>query len=532
MIKVLAVVSLTAFLCCYGVQSSDLSYNDLREQILNSGTVVFLDFLDKVRNVTEKIVRDDQFRKSRITVQSLVKSLREFVKPMKNTESASGSQDKSAISPHRFFPFMAAATFEATIKEIFDKMFFPYLNIYRQSFKNETMVEIWKEVESYYLPGAPSIYSKPMEFSSYLLAKAVVRSRLVNMLEAGVDTVVEIGKIDFNQLHEEVQMVMDQIRNKAFEISVLERQKEKNDFLVSLRTASGLIVFYWDEVLKHTECPSFHAKYLDSMKQWAELIELRDASEKYHVLLDPDTRHALLNWTVLHFDKFLDAFALEYYSRGNEALGLDRFNQSNWAVGKSAVVYSLPVYEKLSEVGFGITEINRFLHRVNNITLVLEGNDRSTTYRETFLESIMRGILYMLSPIIEDEKTKSEDNPLLLPLLVIRRLFLEIWGFFISIEKYRHFDETEHQQSVNEWNQLRSVVINELLKSEAFTRKQLEEAPKNFVQAIHRILEKLKQYTDLVDGFDEMIDPTALAFEKSMHRTNINIHELWDILVE
>jgi len=32
------------------------------------------------------------------------------------------------------------------------------------------------------------------------------------------------------------------------------------------RTASGLIVFYWDEVLKHTESPSFHAKYLDSMK--------------------------------------------------------------------------------------------------------------------------------------------------------------------------------------------------------------------------------------------------------------------------
>lgn len=535
MIKVLAVVSLTAFLCCYDVQSSELSYRDLKKQILNSGTVVFLDFLDKVRNVTEKIVRDDQFRKSRITVQSLVKSLREFAKPMKHTESASESQDKSALSPQRFFPFMAAATFGATIKEIFDKMFFPYLNIYRQSFKNETMVAIWKEVESYYIPGAPPIYSKPMEFFSYLLAKAVVRSRLVNMLEAGVDTVLDIGKIDFNQLHEEVQMVMDQIRNKAFEISVLERQKEKNDFLISLRTTSGLIVFYWDEVLKHTESPSFHVKYLDSMKQWAELIELRNASEKYHVLLDPDTRHDLLKWTVLHFDKFFDAFALEYYSRGNEALGLDRFNQSNWAVGKSAVVYSLPVYEKLSEVGFGITEINRFLHRVNHIILVLEGNDRSTTFyekRKTFLESSIRAILQMLSPVIEDVKTKSEDNQLLLPLLVIRRLFLEILGFFLSIEKYRSFDETEHRQSLNEWNQVRSVVIDELLKSKAFTRKQLEEAPKNFVQAIHRILEKLKQYTDLVDGFDEIIDPTALVFERSMHRTNTRIHELWDILVE
>ncbi|CAM4637383.1 unnamed protein product [Leuciscus chuanchicus] len=135
----------------------------------------------------------------------------------------------------RLFLFTAAATFGATIKEIFDKMFFPYFNIYRQIFKNETMVEIWK-----------------------------------------------------------VQMVMDQIRNKAFEISVLERQKEKNDFLISFRTASGLIVFYWDEVLKHkSESPSFHAKYLDSRSN-GQLIELRNASEKYHVLLDPDTRHALL----------------------------------------------------------------------------------------------------------------------------------------------------------------------------------------------------------------------------------------------
>ncbi len=46
-----------------GVQSAES--NDLKQQILNSGTVVFLDFLEKVKNATEKLVRDDQFRKSR-----------------------------------------------------------------------------------------------------------------------------------------------------------------------------------------------------------------------------------------------------------------------------------------------------------------------------------------------------------------------------------------------------------------------------------------------------------------------------------
>ncbi len=36
-----------------------------------------------------------------------------------------------------------------------------------------------------------------------MASNRVVKSRLVNMLEAGVDTVMEIGKIDDNQLHEE-----------------------------------------------------------------------------------------------------------------------------------------------------------------------------------------------------------------------------------------------------------------------------------------------------------------------------------------
>ncbi|XP_067217736.1 uncharacterized protein si:rp71-15k1.1 [Chanodichthys erythropterus] len=526
MIKVLAVVSLTAFLSFYGVQSAELSYNDLSEQILNSGTVVFLDFLEKVRNATEKIVKDDQFRKTRITVQRFVKNLNDFAKPMKNAES--GSQDNSTISLQRFFSFMADAPVGATIKEFF----FPYMNSYRQSFKNETMVKIWKEIESYYLPGAPPIYSKPMEFCSYLLGKAVVGSQLVNMIGPLVETVSDIGIINFNQLHEEVQVVMDQIRKKAFEISILERQKEKNDFLISLRTASGLIVFYWDKVLEHTGSRLFHAIYLDSMKQWAELIELRNTSEKYHVILDPDTRNCLLNWIERHFDKFIDALVLEYYSRGNEALGLDRFNQSNWAIVKSTVVCSLPVYKQLSEVGFGITEINRFLHKVNHIILILEGNDASPTFRQTFLEGSIRGILELLSPVIEEEKSKSEDNQLLLPLRVIRKVFHDVWSFFLLIEGYMYFNETEHQQSINELNHVRSDVINELLKSKAFTREQLEQAPKNFIQAIHQILGKLKQYTDLVDGFDENIDPTALAFESSLHRTNKKFHEVWDFLLE
>ncbi|XP_051729829.1 uncharacterized protein LOC127501703 isoform X7 [Ctenopharyngodon idella] len=495
MIKVLAFVSLAAFLSCYGVQSAELPYNDLSEQILNSGTVVFLDFLEKVRNATEKIVKDDLFRKTRINVQRFMKSLREFAKPIKNAES--GSQDNSAISPQKFFLVMADA--RATIREISDKFFFPHMDIYRQSFKNEIMMEIWK----------------------------VVGSQLLNMIEAGVDTVSDIGKMDFNQLHEEVQVVMDQIRKKAFEISILERQKEKNDFLISLRTASGLIVFYWNKVLEHTESPSFHAKYLDSKKQWERLVRDPLANGENQWLAETFSKW----WNKRYIRKFIK-LALEYYSHGNEALDLDRFNQSNWAIVKSAVVYSLPVYEKLSEVGFGITEINRFLHRVNNITLFLEGKNPSKPNRRTLLEKFIQGYFFHLNFVIEEEKANSKDNEILLPLRVIRSELLNAWtSFLFYINVLIGFDENQHQQSVNEWNHLRSVVINELLKSKAFTQKQLEEAPKNFIQAIHQILEKLKQYTDLFDDFDENNDSTASVFEIVVDSNKL-FHEVWNVLLE
>ncbi|XP_026087964.1 uncharacterized protein LOC113062365 [Carassius auratus] len=519
--KILAILSLTAFLCCCAVQSAELS-ND--EKIINSGTVVFLDFLEKVRNTTEKFVRDDQFRKARISVLDYMKKLRELAKSLKTVESRESRDDSSRIPT--VFLASTGGTFLVTFKDVFDRFFVPYRKMYREAVKSETIPDIWKEVESYYLPGAPPFYRKPMQFFSHLLAKALVKSQLVNMLEAGVDTVVEIGKIDFNQLHDEVQMVLDQIRKKAFEISVLERQKEKNDFLVSLRTASGLIVFYWDKVLEHTESPSFHAKYMDSMKQWTELTELRNTSEKYHVLLASDTRLGCLLWAEHYFGKFFEAAAQEYYNRGNAALGLNRFSQSNWAVVKSAVVYSLPVYEKLSDVGFGITEINRFLHRVNDITLILEGNDNSYN-RKTLLEEIIRFIFSIFGLFIEQETSNSEDNQLLLPLRVIRAVVLLFWSAIL--EKHGYFDETAYQQTQSKWNH---TIINELLKSKAFTRKQLEEAPKNLVQAIHQILAKLKQYTDLVDGFDEKIDPTVLFSMKMMHQTKVRFNEALDFLLE
>ncbi|XP_073714600.1 uncharacterized protein [Misgurnus anguillicaudatus] len=460
--KLLAVISLTAFLC-YGVQSSDLSERELKRQIINSGIAVFIDILEKVKNVTEQIVRENQFKKSRIAVQEHWKDLRQTVKQINDID-----KEKEGLQ-HLKLSLSAGRTSATMTREITEKLIRPYINIYDETFKTETMAGIWREVESEYLQGAPPIYDKPLNLLSYLLAKTIVKSGMVDALKGGVNIVLEVGKIDLNQLHEEVQLLINQVGEKAAEISTLERQKEKNDFLVSLRTASGLIVFYWDQILEHTESLSFHKKYLDSRKRWVELTQLKNSSEKYHVLISPKTKHDILEWANNTFGKLFEAVALKYYKHGNELFGYDRFNQSNW---------------------------------------------------QTFTEEIIRFILLDISYLFEREKEKGTDDDILLPIKVIKTIVFRIWDFFL-LERNINY---EPQQSEREWNHMRRIFINELIKSGEFTEEELEEAPMNFLNATRGILEMIN-FGDLAEGFSERIDSSALAFKEMIHYINMELHK-------
>ncbi|XP_073714598.1 uncharacterized protein [Misgurnus anguillicaudatus] len=508
--KLLAVISLTAFLC-YGVQSSDLSERELKRQIINSGIAVFIDILEKVKNVTEQIVRENQFKKSRIAVQEHWKDLRQTVKQINDID-----KEKEGLQ-HLKLSLSAGRTSATMTREITEKLIRPYINIYDETFKTETMAGIWREVESEYLQGAPPIYDKPLNLLSYLLAKTIVKSGMVDALKGGVNIVLEVGKIDLNQLHEEAQLLMNQVGEKAAEISTLERQKEKNDFLVSLRTASGLIVFYWDQILEHTESLSFHKKYLDSRKRRVELTQLENSSENYHVLI-PQANHYILTWANNTFGKLFEAVALKYYKHGNELFGYDRFNQSNWAFDKIATVYGLPVYEKLTESGFGISEFNRLLNRINHAIIILEGSELYS--KQTFTEEIIRFILLDISYLFEREKEKGTDDDILLPIKVIKTIVFRIWDFFL-LERNINY---EPQQSEREWNHMRRIFINELIKSGEFTEEELEEAPMNFLNATRGILEMIN-FGDLAEGFSERIDSSALAFKEMIHYINMELHK-------
>ncbi|XP_073714590.1 uncharacterized protein [Misgurnus anguillicaudatus] len=516
--KLLAVISLTAFLC-YGVQSSDLSERELKRQIINSGIAVFIDILEKVKNVTEQIVRENQFKKSRIAVQEHWKDLRQTVKQINDID-----KEKEGLQ-HLKLSLSAGRTSATMTREITEKLIRPYINIYDETFKTETMAGIWREVESEYLQGAPPIYDKPLNLLSYLLAKTIVKSGMVDALKGGVNIVLEVGKIDLNQLHEEVQLLINQVGEKAAEISTLERQKEKNDFLVSLRTASGLIVFYWDQILEHTESLSFHKKYLDSRKRWVELTQLKNSSEKYHVLISPKTKHDILEWANNTFGKLFEAVALKYYKHGNELFGYDRFNQSNWVFDKIATVYGLPVYEKLTESGFGISKLNRLLNRINHAILIIESRDHLFYSSHTNLEQLIREILFSISFHLEDLKRKGTDDDILLPVKAIKETVFYIWDNVLFLLKFAFPRYHEPHQSEREWNHMRRIFINELIKSGEFTEEELEEAPMNFLNATRGILEKMMNFGDLAEGFSERIDASALAFKEMIHYINMELHK-------
>ncbi|XP_056335719.1 uncharacterized protein LOC130246654 [Danio aesculapii] len=522
--KTLAVISLTAFLCCCDVQSAEQSHN-LEQQILNSGTVLFLDFVEKVKYATEKLIQDDQFAKSRITFQGYMKALRVSAKEMSNPESAGESHGNSDIPIQRFVT-VAVVTLRQMTRDVFDRFFSPYFEIYSETLKKVTIRGIWKEVDSYYFPGAPPINSKPMEFLGYLMGKAVVKSRIVRIVEAAVGA---IGKADINQFNENMLMALTRFRIKAIEISFLEKQQTNNNFLVSLRTVSGLIVFYWDEFLEYTESHFFMKKCLDSVTKWQELTQLRNPSEQHHVILNLDVWREIRNWIEHGFGDFLHQISSTYFFLGTSTLGSERYERFNRAVLMSPVVYSLPVYEKLSEADFGFTEINRFLNRVDNVIYMLI-EDYARDKQESLTLGISR-ILIRFDKIIKEEKDHAKPNPERLPLRLIRRTFLGSWMMYHEIENEIYVDTTQTEIE-SEWNNAKKIIINEMVKSKAFTRKQLEEAPNDFVEALRQLLNQMKQENDLAEGFDELIDPITLSFKRWMYTTNKIICEFWELLLD
>ncbi|XDV34101.1 hypothetical protein PO909_004305 [Leuciscus waleckii] len=510
--KSLAILILTVLLS-KGVESVSLTEEDyeMADKLFTMGAEGFLKFLDNFKTAAEQVMEEHNINKTGTDLQDLWISVKELIERISAEERVKGHED-----------FIVALLIFKRLGGLYEDGLFRLLQAFPDNeisrvfgmfegiIKNETMVDLWKHVESRYLPGAPPIYSDPVGFLGHLLSKKMAQPHVVEILKVAL----EVGKIDFSQLFDEAQMAIHQVKEKAMEISTLERQTEKDEFLITLRTASGVLAFYWDKLLEYTESQPFHNKYLAAVRKWKDLRVLKD-TEKYHMITNPETGLQAWTWANQRFGDLFDNAALEYDRFGNGIFGDDRFNQSNWAIMKMATVYPLPIYERLSESGLGMSEVNDFFIGTDDTLTELVGEDILYNLKgmlnelwNIFSNEILHISINKKNQITSD--VESED-----PLRHLRKMkatCFDIWDRVLT-EINRHNNKFELEKSAGQWDEVKSIFIKELTDSGELTQQKLDEAQKVFNSVTQMVFDK---YVKMVDGLEERISASTETLGKLM----------------
>uniref|UniRef100_A0A8C1PKG7 Uncharacterized LOC109066463 n=1 Tax=Cyprinus carpio TaxID=7962 RepID=A0A8C1PKG7_CYPCA len=472
--KSLAILIITVLLF-KGVDSMILTDEDyeMPDKLFTFGAEAFLKYLDNLKEAAEAVVKENQISKTGTDMQDLWISLKEMMKRISDEQRA-GGHDQLIVAVHILLHLdisLGGCLFR--VLEASNSKYGP-LGAYEGILKNETVVDLWKYVESRYLPGAPPIYRDHFGLLVHLLSKMVAKSQVIEVLKVAV----EVVKIDIDLLFKEVQMAVHLVREKFMEISTLERQNEKDEFLITLRTASGVLAFYWDKLLEYTESQPFHNKYLSAVRRWKELRVLKD-TKKYHMITSPETGLQSWTWADERFSDLFDNAALEYDRRGNGIFGDERFNQSNWAIMKMATVYPLPVFERLSENGLGMSDVN-----------------------DLFIDT-------------EDTLTELVGEDTLSNLNKIKATCFDIWDRVLS-EINRNINNDGLEQSARHWDEVRSFFIKELTDSGNLTQEKLNKAQKSFNSVTQMVFDK---YVKMIDGLEERISASTKTLGKLMLKT-------------
>ncbi|XP_056091341.1 uncharacterized protein si:ch211-288g17.4 [Rhinichthys klamathensis goyatoka] len=509
--KSLVILILTVLLS-KGVESVSLTDEDyeMADKLFTMGAEGFLKYLENLKAAGVVVVERNGINKTGTDMQDLWISVKELIERISAQKRVKGNDD-----------FIVALHIFRRLGDLYgDGMFRLWralpdeipreFGMFKGIIKNEKVVDLWKYVESRYLPGAPPIYSDPVGFLGHLLSKKMAQPRVVEILKVAL----EVGKIDINQLFDEAQMAIHLVKEKAMEIFTLERQTEKDEFLITLRTASGVLAFYWDKLLEYTESQPFHNKYLAAVRKWKELNILKD-TEKYHMITKPETGLQAWTWADERFGDLFDNAALEYDRFGNGIFGDDRFNQSNWAIMKMATVYPLPIYERLSESGLGLSEVNDFFIGTDDTLTELVGEDILYNLKGMLNElwNIISNDILHISINKKNQVTsdvESED-----PMRHLRKMkatCFDIWDR-VLIEINRNNYNYGLEQSARQWDEVKSIFIKELTDSEELTQQKLDEAQKVFNSVTQIVFDK---YVKMVDGLEERISASTETLGKLM----------------
>ncbi|KAL7883236.1 hypothetical protein SRHO_G00008940 [Serrasalmus rhombeus] len=491
---------------------SEKEYENI-DRMLEVGVQIFLNCLDKVKEATEKLVKEDMLRTNRIAIQDNWNSFRETANSISVEERGKGVQDDLIVAARTVRRLVLH--YKDDVKKIFHKvimeqnvqLYLPVVNMFKGTIERAKVNEIWGNLVSNYLPGAPSIESEPLEFLCYLLSTSTVETYIVKVLKFGVEVISEIKKIDFDKVTERMRTIFKGVGEKCKEFERIEREKEKDDFLVMVSVTSRVFIFYWDSFLNATDTPELGEKYEDIKRKLMDLKFDEELKEALKPLMESETLNDILR---LHFE-----FAAEFYFIGFSPLitllitAPERFVRTVRVVGMSAVIHAYTIYEQLSERGL-FSEMKRLYFRAVDIGIALAGNEVSQYFRETYFEK-WKSFREELNKLVNEERQKSH---ILLPQLrAIARMLIA--KFEELVDKVNaDFDDDTVQQLSTKWSNIKEKCIKKLLTSGALTQDQLEEAQRIFQEDAFGFYDKYLEFTKTMDP--QRVEATLKALVKML----------------
>ncbi|XP_017579845.1 uncharacterized protein LOC108443600 [Pygocentrus nattereri] len=494
--KLLVVMALTGLLSS-GAESfriSEKEYENI-DRMLQFGVQVFLNCLDKVKEATEKLVKEDMLRTNRIAIQDKWNSFRETANRISVEERGKEAQDDLIVAARTVRRLVLhykddiKKTFHSLATEQNVQLYLPVVNMFKGTIERAKAKEILGTLVANYLPDAPSIESEPMEFLCYLLSTDTVETFIVNALKFGMDAISQLKRVDFDEMSEWVRNTSFEVLRKFNEIHRTEREKESDAFLLTVRVASRVLFFYWDRVLNFKDT-------LELQKQFES--KWRHVASQYLIVLY-DLLTPLMEWETvkefwqLHFD-----FAEEFYLIGLGIMrnvfyyaGQERCSRTVSVVSKSAVLFFYPIYETLSEKG---VLWKLYLKAVNTSTALI-GNEEVQYFRETSYNKSM-AFIKEINRLIKEERQK--PHFLIPQVRVIVRMLLNKLGAFADRINADIDDHTLRSLITNLGN-LKIICVKKLLASGALTQDELDEAESMFVNKMFGFLSK---FDDLTQGMD------------------------------
>ncbi|KAI4877278.1 hypothetical protein NFI96_016946, partial [Prochilodus magdalenae] len=216
---------------------TDKEYENI-DRILQFGVQVFLNCLDKVKEATEKLVKDDMLRTNRIAIQDHWNAFRDTANRISVEERGKGEMDDLIVAARTFQRLVghykddAKKIFHTVIVEQNVRLYLPTINTFKGTIERSKVNEVWGNLVENYFPDAPPIENQPLDFLCYLLYTSAAESFIVNVVKFGMEAISQYKKSDFRKASERLKESFSAAYGKYHEIQEIEREKEKDDFLL------------------------------------------------------------------------------------------------------------------------------------------------------------------------------------------------------------------------------------------------------------------------------------------------------------